>query len=249
MEKSSLKSLLVGICIGAGLGYGFFKLTSGPAPTAASNAKPEPVAQKPAPPLGPEQMKSLPNGHPSLDGSDSKPPADPATANAAIDNAKRAANADIGNFVAQMDAAAALYQAKRFDEALEFLNRARVLRPDQADTLIALGVTSSELGKFDDAASWLRKALAQNENDAETRTELALVLMKKKDYPGALSEAERSLKTAPNQERALEIVARAAIELKNGPKAEEAVKRLSGLNPGNPSLASLKQLLTRGKTS
>ncbi len=247
MEKSSLKSLLVGICIGAGIGYGFFKLTSGPAPTAASNAKPE--AQKPAPPLAPEQMKSLPNGHPSLDGSDSKPPADPATANAAIDNAKRAANADIGNFVAQMDAAAALYQGKRFEEAIEFLNRARVLRPDNADTLIALGVTSSELGKFDEAANWLRKALAQNENDAETRTELALVLMKKKDYPGALSEGERSLKTAPNQERALEIVARAAIELKNGPKAEEAVRRLSGLNPGNPSLASLNQLLTRGKTS
>ena len=73
--------------------------------------------------------------------------------------------------------------------------------------------------------------------------------MKKKDYATALSEAERSLKTVPNQERALEIVARSAIELKNGPKAEEAVKKLSGLNPGNPSLASLNQLLKRGKTS
>ncbi len=248
MEKSSLKSLLVGICIGAGLGYGFFKLTSGPGPAAAANAKPEPAAQKPAPPLAPEQMKSLPNGHPSLDGGDAKP-ADPATANAAVDNAKRAANADIGNFVAQMDAAAALYQAKRFEEALEFLNRARVLRPDNADALIALGVTSSEMGKYDEASTWLRKALAQNENDAETRTELALVLLKKKDYAGALSEAERSLKTAPNQERALEIVARTAIELKNAPKAEEAIKRISALNPGNPSLDSLNQSLKRGKTS
>ncbi len=249
MDKSSLKSFLVGICIGAGIGFGFFKLTSSSAPTVASNTKPEPAAAKPAPPLGPEQMKSLPNGHPSLTGDDPKASADPAAATAAVDNAKRAANADIGNFLAQMDAAATLYQAKKYEEAIEFLNRARVLRPDSADTLIALGVTSSELGKFDEAAVWLRKALSLNENDAETRTELALVFMKKKDFPTALAEAERTLKTTPNQERALEIVARAAIELKNTAKAEEAIKRLSALNPGNPGIASLNQLLSRGKTS
>lgn len=247
---SAFKTFVLGVVVGVAGGYGLGRWL--PLAGAAGVDAPPPTASRPAapaaaPPLAPGQ--SLPAAHPPLTaGSD-------ANTSPAIRAACQAADADPGNYLAQMDAAAGLYQAGRFADSLTYAQRARHLRPDSVDALLAVGVSQAELGQYDAAAKTLTQAVARRPDDADLRTELAYVHLRRQDFRAALAEAEQVHRLAPHAERTLEIIVQAALALGDRARARKALDRLAAVNPGNPRLAELSRSLaedippTKGKSS
>lgn len=232
------------MALGAAGGYGVGRWLP------SNSAAGAPATAKPAPPLAPEQTAALPPAHPPLtSGGD---PDEPPTVAAARQTADR----NIGDYTAQLDAAATLYQAGKFADALAYAQRARNLRPDSLDALLAVGVSQAELGRYDDAVKTLEQAVGRRPDDADVRTELAYVHLRRKAFREALAEAERARRLAGVSERALEILAQAALALGDKARAKAAVAQLSAVNPGNPRLAELSRSLaadappkTKGKSS
>src|SRR4051812_21319275 len=66
-----------------------------------------------------------------------------------------------GNFDAQMQAGAVLYQNRRFDEAIEIFARANQLRPDSYEAIVALGNTNFDVGRYEIAEKWYTAALVK----------------------------------------------------------------------------------------
>ncbi len=187
-------------------------------------------------------MTSLPAAHlPLASGNDANEPP-------VVAAARQAADRDIGNYAAQMDAAAALYQARKFADALVYAQRARNLRPDSLDALLAVGVSQAELGQYDAAVKTLGQAVARRPDDADLRAELAYVHLRRRAFQAALDEAERAWRLAGASERALEILAQAALALGDKPRASAAVERLSAVNPGNPQLVELSRSLASDRS-
>lgn len=242
MGTVSFKTFLLGLVVGAAGGYGVGRWL--PLDSAITTSSP-PAVSSPAtpPPLAPDQLGALPAKHPPL------VPGGDATESPAVAAARRTADTDIGNYLAQMDAAAALYQAGRFADSLAYAQRARNLRPDSVDALLAIGVSQAELGQYDAAVKTLEQAAARRPTDADTQTELAYVHLRRKAFREALATAEQAARQAGYSERALEIIAQAALALGEPARARAAVERLAAVNPGNPRLAELTRSLAPDKTT
>ncbi len=256
----SFKTFVLGLAVGAlgGYGLGHWLPLAGTAGAGAGQPRPEAAAAgvpagrttETPPPLPPGQSRgALPAAHPPLTAAGG-PNASPA-----VRAACQSADADPGNYLAQMDAAAALYRAGNFAEALDYARRARHLRPDSVDALLAVGVSQAELGQHDAAAETLAQAIERRPDDADIRTELAYVHLRRKDFRAALAEAERAHRLAAHAERTLEIIVQSALALGEKARARAALDRLAAVNPGNPRLAELARSLaaatptTKGKPS
>jgi len=254
LRTSPFKTFVLGLVVGALGGYGLGRWL--PMAGAAGTGKPPALA---VPPVG--QTAEPPGVSPSADSQGPAATHPPLTAgnNAPAPQAVRAAcqsaDANPGNYLAQMDAAAALYQAGRFAEALNYAQRAHHLRPDSLDALLAVGVSQAELGQYDAAVKTLTQAVERRPDDADTRTELAYVHLRRKDYRSALNEAERAHRLAAHAERTLEIIIQAALALGETRRAKVALDQLAAVNPGNPRLAELARLVAaatptkKGKSS
>ncbi|OYT69693.1 MAG: hypothetical protein CFK52_13145 [Chloracidobacterium sp. CP2_5A] len=232
MASVSFKTFLLGIALGAAGGYGVGRWL--PRSDAGSVAPPARAASPP--PLAPEQLAALPAAHPPLTSSDAAAPP-------AVAAARQAADRDIGDYAAQMDAAAALYQAGKLADSLAYAQRARQLRPDSLDALLAIGVSQAELGQYDAAVKTLEQAVGRRPDDADIRAELAYAHLRRAAFREALAEAERAQRLAKSSERALEILAQAALALGDKARASAAVAQLSAVNPGNRRLAELSKSL------
>jgi len=89
------------------------------------------------------------------------------------------------NFEAQLKAAELYYQIQRFDPAIEFLLKANQLKPDDYQTLVALGVVNLDAGHFDVAEKWYRAALLKKSDDVVTLAGLAAATLGKGDAKAA----------------------------------------------------------------
>ncbi len=251
VSTASFKTFVLGLVVGAlgGYGLGHWLSPGGAAGAGVSAPDGRTVSTAAAPPLTPGQRRDLPATHPPLTAAGG-PKASPA-----VRAACQSADADPGNYLAQMDAAAALYRAGNFAEALDYAQRARHLRPDSVDALLAVGVSQAELGQYDAAAKTLAQAVERRPDDADIRTELAYVHMRRKAFQAALTEAESAHRLAAHAERTLEIIFQSALALGDKDRAKAALDRLAAVNPGNPRLAELARSLaaatptTKGKPS
>ncbi|MCS7080582.1 MAG: tetratricopeptide repeat protein [Chloracidobacterium sp.] len=235
MGNLSFKTFLLGLALGAVGGYGVGRWLPSRSVGSQGMGSAPPAATKTAPPLSLKQTASLPADHlPLTSGNDADEPP-------AVAAVRRAADQNIGDYTAQMDAAAALYRAGKFADALAYAQRARNLRPDSLDALLAVGVSQAELKQYDAAVKTLEQAVARRPDDAEVRAELAYVHLRRAAFREALAEAERAQRLAEYSERALEVIAEAALALGDKARAKAAVARLSAVNPGNPRLAEFSQ--------
>lgn len=145
---------------------------------------------------------------------------------------RRALEFDPGHPAALAELATMFRLLRRYDEALELLERRRRRRPDDHGVLADIGRCLSGLRRYGEAERMLRRALAGLDN-AATRYELGLVL----DRAGRLSEAvdeyRRALDRNPNHLEALNNLGAA---LANQGRMDEAVRRferLIAIDPGN----------------
>jgi tetratricopeptide (TPR) repeat protein len=156
--------------------------------------------------------------------------------------ALKQAQAEPNNFDAQMQAAAILYQNRRFDEAIQLLTHANQLRPDNYEAIVALGNTNFDAGRYDLAEKWYTAALVKNPKDVNVRTDLGLSFMFREpaDYNRAVKEFRQSLETDPSHEQTLQNLTVALTKKGSFDEAEATLKKLSEVNPGNESLTKLR---------
>jgi tetratricopeptide (TPR) repeat protein len=89
------------------------------------------------------------------------------------------------NFEAQVKAAELYYQIQRYDPAIEFLLKANQLKPDDYQTLVALGLVNLDAGHYDIAEKWYRAALLKKSDDVVTLAGLAAATLGKGDAKAA----------------------------------------------------------------
>ena len=141
---------------------------------------------------------SLPSDHPPV-GSNPGAPASgnmQAEVTAQIEKARKEPN----NFEAQIKAAELYYQIQRFDPAIELLLRANQLKPDDYQTLVALGLVNLDAGHYDVSEKWYRAALMKKSDDVVTLAGLAAATLGKGDAKAAAQAIANLEKVDPTSE-------------------------------------------------
>ncbi|MBX9928860.1 MAG: protein kinase [Gemmatimonadaceae bacterium] len=84
------------------------------------------------------------------------------------------------------------------DRALEALNPARVAHPNNSDLLWILAQIERRRGRFADAATTLRRAIAIDPRSHLLALDLSMALLGMRDFPAAAGEADRAMTLAPD---------------------------------------------------
>ncbi|MGE0101118.1 MAG: tetratricopeptide repeat protein [Blastocatellales bacterium] len=159
----------------------------------------------------------------------------------AIERARK----DPKNFDAQIQAAGLFKQINRNQEALEFLNAAAKLKPNDYDLLVNLGNTTFDLRQYEAAEGWYAKALKIRPDDVVVRMDLGLTyfLREPRDIDRAIAEYRKGLSVDPGHEKTLQNLVAALIEKGDKAGAGPALAQLEKVNPSNPAVAQFKDML------
>lgn len=145
---------------------------------------------------------------------------------------RRALEFDPDHAVALAELVTTLRAVRRYEEALELLERRQRQRPDDFGVLADIGRTLSALGRYPEAEETLRRALEGLDN-APTRYELGLALDEAGRPTEAIAQYRRALDRNPNH---LESLNNLGAALANQGRVDEAAphfERLIAVDPEN----------------
>src|SRR5205085_1711195 len=254
MSAESLTRNIIFCLVGLVLGFflGFFlanKMSVEPRPQ-SSPARTAQDADGTAPPLDPSQATGqLPPGHPDVGGMNgpigSESASSPAATSADAQQAMAAADAKPKDFDAQMVAATSFYEAKDYQKAELYLQRALAIKPKDTKALTGMGDTKYDKGDFAGAAEYYQRVLAIEPQNTEVQTDLGNSFYRRTppDYARAIKEYRKTLAINPKHEKALQNLAAAALLLKDKATARTAIDQLAAVNPNNLALPGLRESL------
>jgi tetratricopeptide (TPR) repeat protein len=183
MTRDNLLFAIIGVLVGFIVGFLFASTMNqryGPgAPIAATSGQ-------------------MPGNHPPLDQGAGAPAQGNMQAEVTAQLEK--ARSDPNNFDAQVKAAELYYQIRRYDPAIEFLLKANQLKPDDYETLVALGLVNFDAGHYDVAEKWYRAALLKRSDDVRTLAGLAAATLGKGDAKAAEQAIANLEKADPTSE-------------------------------------------------
>jgi len=184
MTRDNLLFAIIGVLFGFIVGFLFASSMNqrygpGATPTASSTGQ-------------------MPADHPPLGANPGAPAAGnmQAEVTAQIDAARK----DPTNFEAQVKAAQLFYKIGRFDPAIEFLLKANQLKPDDYQTLVALGLVNLDAGHYEVAEKWYKAALMKKSDDVQTLAGLAAATLGKGDAKAAEQAIANLEKADPSSE-------------------------------------------------
>lgn len=183
MTRDNLLFAIIGILLGFIIGFLFATNMSQreglSAPTALSN-------------------EQLPADHPptAANAGGQNPGGMQAEVTASLEQARKEPN----NFAAQVKAAELYYQIQRFDQAVEFLLRANQLKPDDYQTVVALGLVNLDAGHYEVAEKWYRAALIKKSDDVAALAGMAAATLGQGDAKAAEQAIANLEKVDPNGE-------------------------------------------------
>jgi tetratricopeptide (TPR) repeat protein len=187
---------------------------------------------------------NIPPGHPEIPPGSTAPGSASTGAmqpeiQAAIDKAKQSPN----DFQAQVAAADMYNQVDRYDDAIVYLKKANLLKPDDREIVVHLGNANFDGNHFDEAEKWYMAALAKKNDDVNVRTDLGLtfVFRDPPNYDRAIQEFNRSLETDPNHIQTLQNLTVAYTKKGDAAKAAATVSKLESLDPKNPAITKLRE--------
>ena len=226
MNKENVLFSLVGVLLGFIVGFVF------------ANSANRGVIGAQGPAAAGRQVEGLPPGHPAVDPSAMQPKINAA----AVAEASKLADAQADNFAAQTNAARLSAQADAFDDAVKYYERANKLKPEDYETIVALGNTLFDANKFVEAEKWYASALAKNADDVNVRTDMGLTLMFREppELERAVAEFNKSLQRDPNHTQTLQNLTVAYTRKGDVARAEAALAKLEAASPKNPVLAQLR---------
>jgi tetratricopeptide (TPR) repeat protein len=131
---------------------------------------------------------------------------------------------------AQLDAADQFIQIGRPDEAIQFLEQANKVKPDDPRTSAGLGMAHFMMGKYDEAINWSKRSLAQTpKNPGATFLLIASYIRSNQN----LDEAERLIKQLESDGMDPEMINKAREELN---EARGGAAGGAGANTGSKSM-------------
>ena len=145
---------------------------------------------------------------------------------------RRALEFDPDHAVALAELVTTLRAVRRYEEALELLERRRRERPDDFGVLADIGRTLSALGRYPEAEETLRRAL-EGLDDAPTRYELGLALDEAGRPSEAIAEYRRALDRNPNHPESLNNLGAALANQGRMDEAARHFERLIAVDPEN----------------
>jgi tetratricopeptide (TPR) repeat protein len=236
MNKENVLFSIVGVLLGFIVGFVFANTANraGLAPQAASAE-----AQ--------QHAEGLPPGHPAVDPSQMRPKVDEAALAAAL----KLADEQEGNFAAQANAAGLLAQAGRYDDAVRYYTRADRAKPDDYETLVALGNTLFDAEKLEEAEKWYASALLKNPKDVNVRTDMGLTFLLREpaQYDRAVAEFRRSLEVEPAHPQTLQNLTVAYTRKGDLAAAEATLAKLKAAAPQSPSLEQLRSGIEKARSA
>lgn len=134
------------------------------------------------------------------------------------------------------------------DDALRILERARSLKQDDHQVLVALGHAYFDIGFHrEDAASFQKareiytKALELEPGDPDVATDLGIsyFVQKPPDYDKAIASLTKVANANPRHDRSLQFLVQAYVKIGSIAEAEKALSKLKSINPNNRSIADL----------
>ena len=140
---------------------------------------------------------------------------------------------------AYLNLSSALFESKRFKEALAASRLAVKHRPDSASALSNVGRGLMILGQIDEAEEHLRRALKIDPHSMTARQNLAEVLRKTKRYGDALEAYRAVLRKDPENTLASAGMGTALFEMKRYDEALAAMKKALSLSPSHTVAVSL----------
>ena len=236
MDKKKLLYGVIGLLIGTGAGFwGTDSLNrnfAGAAPTERSAANSSELPPD-HPPTSAAQSAAGSNA-----ASGSGPQADVA---AVIEQARN----EPTNFDAQMKAGNLFLQIKRYDQAAEFYEKARQIKPQEHAVLVALGNAKFDLQLYPEAERWYKEALKIKPDDVDARTDLGLsyYLREPKELDKAIAEYRISLGYNPRHEQSLQNLITALLAKGDKAAARAYLQPLEQVNPNNQALAQFRAQL------
>ncbi len=226
MDKNHYLIGIIGLLLGCIIGFLFANNLN--------QSAPQSIATAPTTSISNSQNSNFPPDHPQLN--------QPNVPQAQVTEALKNAEAQPTDFKAQLDAGELYYQIQKYDDAAKFYERAAKLRPDDFETLVKTGDAYFDSENFEIAEKWYASALAKNSDDTNVRTDYGLTfyLRKPKDIERAIKEYKISLEKNPNHELALQNLIVALKEKGDTKATQEAMAKLTKINPKNPVLISAK---------
>lgn len=151
------------------------------------------------------------------------------------------------NFEAQMGAGGMFREIQRFEQALEFYQRATTARPTDVEALTRLGDTLFDLQRYAEAEVPYRRALEQSPRDVIVRMDLGLTyfLRQPRNLDAAIREFQEALRIDPRHEKTLQNLTAAQIEKGDLAAAKESLRQLISVNPNNAGVSTFEQKLGR----
>lgn len=148
---------------------------------------------------------------------------------------------------AQLNAAGMYYQIGQYDEALPFIERALAAEPDNIGALTAAADTRFEKGDFIGAGEFYERVLRQQPTNVNVRIDLGSTFYQRtpSEYDRAIAEYTRALETENNHPDALHNLAVVQLAKGNRIEADQIVQRLAAAHPDHPTLAELRENLSK----
>ena len=234
MNKENVLFSLVGVLLGFIVGFVFANAANRGAIGAGAAGAAD------------RQVEGLPPGHPAVEPSAMQPKVD----SAAVEQAAKLADSQADNFAAQTAAARLQAQGERYDEAAKYYERANKLRPDDYETLVALGNTLFDGNKFVEAEKWYSAALAKNADDVNVRTDMGLTLMFRDppELDRAVAEFKQSLRRDPAHAQTLQNLTVAYTRKGDVAEAEAALAKLEAAQPKSAAIPQLRSAIEQARS-
>jgi tetratricopeptide (TPR) repeat protein len=236
MDKKKFLYGVVGLLIGTGAGYW---ATESLNRNFAGATQTERAASS---------NSELPPDHPPTNGTQSAPdPNDASGGGAQADVAAviQQARNEPADFEAQMKAGNLFSQIKRYDQAVEFYEKAHQIKPKEHAVLVALGNANFDLQRYPEAERWYKEALKLKPDDVDARTDLGLsyFLREPKEVDKAIAEYRSSLGYNPRHEQSLQNLVTALLAKGDKTSARSYLQQLEQVNPNNQALAQFRAQL------
>lgn len=230
MSKENTLFSIIGILLGFIGGFLFANTINqrgvGPQPAPAVAAAAQPSGQ-------------LPPGHPSIDGAAAQQQQVDLNA---VHDAEKLADSAPDNFDAQSKAGELNYEARRYEQAINYWTRASKIKPGDYDLAVALGNAAYDAQKFADAEKWYAQALAKRPDEVNVRTDYGSTFLMREpaNYDRAIAEFQRSLARDPKHLQTLQNLTLAFARKGDAASARTTLARLEEVAPGTPAVTSLR---------
>ena len=166
MTRDNLLFAIIGLLFGFIVGFIFASTMSQRAATPAAVS-----------------TSQLPSDHPTVGANPGAP--NSGNMQAEVTAQLEKARSEPKNFEAQLKAAELYYQIQRYDPAIEFLLKANQLKPDDYQTLVALGLVNLDAGHYEVSEKWYRAATLKKSDDVAALAGLAAATLGKGDAKAA----------------------------------------------------------------